>query len=270
MSPLKAVVADMDGTLIDSMYLVRHGLYEAVQVYLTEHVELPRPVPSYEDYVAHLHGFIGKPTREMLEQTVRLMYRDAPEHLEGIDFEALAALLDPIQDELASEYVRAFPGAAEFLHWMGGRVNLAIFTGATPYQLVRNLGAAFGELGCSELFLRRDLSEADRLAVLAKAFVQTYGIEGVEFVTSADITISKPHPQGVFLALERLGVTAQEAMVIGDHTADIASGAAAGIEVRVGVMMLGEDPSELKRAGAMAVVTDFRKIPDLLNEAGLV
>lgn len=49
-----------------------------------------------------------------------------------------------------------------------------------------------------------------------------------EIVTPEDVTHAKPHPEPVEAALRRLGVSADEAIFIGDSPHDIASGRAAG------------------------------------------
>ena len=45
-----------------------------------------------------------------------------------------------------------------------------------------------------------------------------------------DVTNAKPHPEGLLLALERLGAEPSKAVYIGDAPADIAAAAAAGVQ----------------------------------------
>jgi pyrophosphatase PpaX len=49
-----------------------------------------------------------------------------------------------------------------------------------------------------------------------------------EIITPEDVTHAKPHPEPVQAALRKLGVSADEALFIGDSPHDIASGRAAG------------------------------------------
>ena len=49
-----------------------------------------------------------------------------------------------------------------------------------------------------------------------------------EIVTPEDVTHAKPHPEPVLCALERLGVSAEEALFVGDSPHDMAAGRAAG------------------------------------------
>ena len=44
-----------------------------------------------------------------------------------------------------------------------------------------------------------------------------------------DVTKTKPDPEPILLALERLGVTAEEALMIGDNYHDIEAGQNAGV-----------------------------------------
>ena len=51
-----------------------------------------------------------------------------------------------------------------------------------------------------------------------------------EIVTPEDVTSPKPHPEPVLIALERLGVAAENAIFVGDSPHDVASGREAGTE----------------------------------------
>ncbi len=50
-------------------------------------------------------------------------------------------------------------------------------------------------------------------------------------ITPEDVAHPKPHPEPVLLALERLGVPAAEAVMVGDSPHDVAAGKAAGTRV---------------------------------------
>jgi len=56
-------------------------------------------------------------------------------------------------------------------------------------------------------------------------------VEGVfdEVIAMDDVTKTKPDPEPILLALERLGVTADEALMIGDNYHDIEGGQNAGV-----------------------------------------
>ncbi|KQL44837.1 haloacid dehalogenase [Brevibacillus choshinensis] len=48
-------------------------------------------------------------------------------------------------------------------------------------------------------------------------------------ITGDDVTNPKPHPEGIRLAMEQLGVNASETIYVGDSDADILAGRAAGL-----------------------------------------
>lgn len=61
-------------------------------------------------------------------------------------------------------------------------------------------------------------------------------------ITSDDVTYVKPHPEPVLLALEKLGVTKEEAIMIGDNSHDIEGGQNAGVRTAgVAWSIKGED-----------------------------
>jgi phosphoglycolate phosphatase-like HAD superfamily hydrolase len=129
MSNIKALLSDSDGTLVDTPNLIRHGQYEAAHTYLTKHGIPDQDIPDYPTYEALLHQVVGGRTRDTIEATVRLLYEHQPHHLEGIDFDELYALLDPIQDRIAPEYIKGYPGLADMLSWLGSAsIKLAIFS----------------------------------------------------------------------------------------------------------------------------------------------
>lgn len=59
----------------------------------------------------------------------------------------------------------------------------------------------------------------------------------------------KPFPDPAYLALERLGVAAEDAAFVGDTTADMECSTAAGIAVRIGITLV-RTPEVLRAAGA--------------------
>src|ERR1700760_1765725 len=95
MSKLKALLSDADGTLVDTMQLVRRGLYEATVRSLKSQGVGPLHVPSFAAYQKLLLQVVGTSARQTIEDTVRLMYESSPEQLLGLDFDAMYALFDP-------------------------------------------------------------------------------------------------------------------------------------------------------------------------------
>jgi HAD superfamily hydrolase (TIGR01509 family) len=74
-------------------------------------------------------------------------------------------------------------------------------------------------------------------------------------VLAAEVGAVKPDPAPYEAALERIGVSADEALAFEDSVSGIASSVAAGIPT-VGISST-QDPEKLRRAGAFIVAKDF-------------
>ena len=74
-------------------------------------------------------------------------------------------------------------------------------------------------------------------------------------VLAAEVGAVKPDPAPYEAALERTGVSADEALAFEDSVSGIASSVAAGIPT-VGISST-QDPEKLRRAGAFIVARDF-------------
>jgi pyrophosphatase PpaX len=82
-------------------------------------------------------------------------------------------------------------------------------------------------------------------------------------VTAEDVGRSKPHPEPVWAALERLGGTAREAVFIGDSPHDIAAGRNAGVAT-AGVLWGPFTRADLESASADFLLESPREILGLL------
>lgn len=267
MTKIKAIISDADGTLVDTLYLIRHGQYETVKTYLTDHGIPSSEIPKYEEYEEHLHQTLGGSARETLERTVALIYENKPHHLTDIDFNALHDLLNPIQDKIAPEYVKAYPGLHDLLLFIGKeKINFAVFTSGTPHHIVRNFGVSIPELGQTNFFLEEGVGDLEKLRMFEKIMQDHFGIPQVTFVTCDDISATKPDPESIFVALDRLNVTKDEALILGDHWVDMKAGVNAGVKMRVGVSHGFDDKEELVNAGATEVIGSLNELPDLLQK----
>lgn len=74
-------------------------------------------------------------------------------------------------------------------------------------------------------------------------------------IAAGDAPHGKPHPAPYLMALEKLGVTADEALVFEDSAPGVGAGAAAGI-FTVG-MRSSLDDAALREAGASLTIADF-------------
>jgi phosphoglycolate phosphatase len=84
-------------------------------------------------------------------------------------------------------------------------------------------------------------------------------------VTSADVDASKPAPDLVEAALERVG--SRDAVMVGDAVWDVRAAVAAGIPA-IGLRSGGFSEAELREAGCAAVYDGPADLVELLEEAG--
>lgn len=235
---------------MDTVYLIRHGLHEAVRRYAQQigagHL------PGFEEYRLVLARVIGSGARQTLEKSLREVYADEPELVARMDFDAAYALLDPIQDEMAPGNVRVFPGFAEAMRQVGAAgVNLGIVTSGTDYHMTRNFAAALPELG---------VAPHDHIDALARALETAYGIPRVVIVTHDDVPEAKPDPSGVFMAMRRLEVTAEDCAMLGDHAVDMEAAQLAGVPLRLGITHGFDDEPTLEAAGATKLIDGLTEL----------
>lgn len=87
-----------------------------------------------------------------------------------------------------------------------------------------------------------------------------------EIVTATDITRHKPDPQGMNLALERLGVKPKAAIYVGDMMTDIYAAQAAKLLASVGVTIGMANRRELQTAGADYIIDDLAELPGIIEQ----
>lgn len=178
-SPLRAVLFDLDGTLIDSIGLIVDAMHHAFEGF-------DGTVPDDSSW---MQG-IGTPLYKQLA-----LYARSPEELDMLR-ERYRAYQFIHHDNVIKEY----PGTTAVLADLHAR------------GIVMGIVTSKGD----EL-ARRGLE----LTGLAKYLPVVIGADSV--------TKHKPEPEPVLLALERLGVAADEALMMGDSPHDISSGNAAGV-----------------------------------------
>ena len=83
-------------------------------------------------------------------------------------------------------------------------------------------------------------------------------------VTALTAEHTKPYPDPILYAAEKMGVNPQNCLMIGDTTVDIRAGKAAGAQT-VGVLCgFGEEP-ELRHQGADLILESTAKLADVLK-----
>lgn len=145
-------------------------------------------------------------------------------------------------------------------------------------QLFAELSDEVGPLpGAAELVA--ELSERGHEVVLAssgeeQAIEEHLELLGIEssisgYTTSADVENSKPEPDLLRVALEKVSAAAREgAVLVGDSTWDVESAARAGIDC-IGLLTGGFSEGELREAGAGDVFRDPEELREHLDETAL-
>lgn len=82
-------------------------------------------------------------------------------------------------------------------------------------------------------------------------------------VTSQTCVYTKPFPDPIHWAAEKMGVAAENCLMVGDTTVDIRAGRAAGAQT-VGVLCGFGTERELRRAGADLILSSTHELLDLL------
>ncbi|MCL4269386.1 MAG: HAD family hydrolase [Anaerolineales bacterium] len=83
-------------------------------------------------------------------------------------------------------------------------------------------------------------------------------------VTGLSARHTKPYPDPILLAAQKMGVSPENCLMIGDTTVDIRAGKAAGAQT-VGVLCGFGEESELRNFGADAIIEDTTKLLEILT-----
>jgi pyrophosphatase PpaX len=213
-TPLRAVLFDLDGTLIDSIGLIVDAMHHAFEGF-------GGTVPADSAWMAG----IGTPLFKQLA-----LYARSAEELDMLR-ERYRAYQFIHHDDVIKEY----PGTTAVLEDLHAR------------GLVMGIVTSKGD----EL-ARRGLE----LTGLARF---------LPVVVSADsVTKYKPEPEPVLLALERLGVRADEALMMGDSPHDISSGNAAEVRT-IGALWGPFTREQIAVARPTYWLSNIRELPALLE-----
>lgn len=267
MQHIKALISDADGTLLDTIQLIRHGQFEAAKKYLAELGIPESDIPDYETYNTFLTQVVGGSTKNTTESTIRLLYQDFPHYLEQINFDELYNSLAPIQNDLAPKYVNAHQGLPQLLNMLSGmNIKLAIFSSGSAHHIVRNFGIALPQLGMQELHKDTSMTDDTKLKLFEQKFADTFTIPGFTVVTAEDTQKHKPAPDGLNLAMTRLGVDPSEVVVLGDHKVDMQAAKSAGVKHIVGISHGIDDEDTLRTHGALDVTASLGDVRALIQK----
>ncbi len=84
-------------------------------------------------------------------------------------------------------------------------------------------------------------------------------------VTGLSAPHTKPYPDPIILAAQKMGVNPQECLMIGDTTVDMRAGKAAGAQT-LGVLCGFGEEEELKQLGADLILKSTSDLPQLFGE----
>ena len=214
-TPLRAVLFDLDGTLLDSIGLIVDAMHHAFEGF-------GGTVPADSAWMAG----IGTPLFKQLA-----LYARSAEELDMLR-ERYRAYQFIHHDDVIKEY----PGTTAVLEDLHAR------------------GLAMGIV----------TSKGDELA--RRGLELTGLARFLPVVVSADsVTKYKPEPEPVLLALERLGVRADEALMMGDSPHDISSGNAAGVRT-IGALWGPFTRAQIAVAGPTYWMANISELPPFLDE----
>ena len=208
----KAVLFDIDGTLVDSNYL-------HIDAWDRAFASVGHPVDVWR-----IHRSIGMDSAKLLESL-------------------LGAAADELGDEAKDLHSRFYLESSDRLRAIGGARDLLAELARRGHPVVLATSAPENEL---EILL---------------GVVDERG--AIDAVTSADdVGTAKPDPDLIQIALDRAGVGADSAVMVGDSVWDIVAAARAGV-ASIGVLSGGFGREELLTAGAVVVYED---VAELLGE----
>lgn len=267
MSKIKAIISDSDGTLVNTLYLIRHGQYEAAVEYMLTRGIPRHDIPKYEIYEGYINMSVGGSTHDTITRTLNLLFgKTNNQHLEKIDFKEIDDSLQPIQDRIAPLYVHPFHGLTELFSWLGqNTIDMGIFTSGTAYQIVRHYGIALPVLGYTDLYrTSKTTDNYEKLNAFRARVKAVYGLSKFDVVTVDDVTKAKPDPEGILKVMDKLGVQPDEVIVMGDHPFDMQAAQAAGTHA-IGTTHGFSTAAQLKAAGAIRTVESLLSIPALIK-----
>jgi pyrophosphatase PpaX len=211
---IRAVLFDLDGTIIDTNELIIQSFFHALKGIVPESFGREHIIPS-----------MGQPLSKQL--------REFSGH------EDVAALSDAYREYNLlhhDEMVSLFPGVSD---------------------TVKRLHDAGIRIGIVTTKMRATTQRALQLLGL-ESYMET-------IVSIDDVDNPKPHPEPVAKAIQALGITPSEALMVGDSSVDMESAIAAGaIPIGVAWSLKGEE--YLFKSGAVRVL---REMDELLALCGI-
>ena len=112
-----------------------------------------------------------------------------------------------------------------------------------------------------------------KLGIVSSAFSASDYLQSIKALHYFDVIISgpdtilhKPHPEPVLLALQRLGVSANKAIFIGDLPVDIAAATGAHIKATIGVTHGFGTKQDLQASGCAIIVDSLLEVEEAIKK----
>ncbi len=265
---IDTVLSDLDGTLYDTLSMVRRAHHETVTRTMALHGAAHHVPTSLSDFMLILLRFFGTGPRSELMGVIRTVSRALPGLADSLDPDKLVELLYLVEDELAPAFLRPFAGLDDFLTGVGtsGRALGLVTSGVSRFVQQGFACVMPPELGIAGLHLDSRYDDLERTERLLGALQLHFGIKNLALVTRDDVQESKPHPEGIHVALRRLGQVVAGAAYLGDDIGDMLAAARAGVPVRIG---LAHPPEPLRTADVL-VEAGATHIAESLSEAAWI
>lgn len=224
-SPFKLVVFDLDGTLIETAPEISDAVNDTL-------ASVGLPSVSIHD----VQRWIGHGTFTLLVRAVASVTgRDVEEVRTAADLQAMTPLFDRNYAARCGTWSYPYPGARETLDVLRAQgVQMAVVTN----KEARYTEAILAQHGLSAFF---------------------------DFVVSGNtFPARKPDPTGVLHVMERLGVTPEQTLFVGDSSIDVATARNAG----VGIYLFSHGYNlgqSVSAAGADRVLDNFDQLRSLFT-----
>lgn len=258
---IKALICDVDGTLLNTVELIRRGQYEGAVRQIAE--VAPDDVPSYETYQQALDKVNGGALLPVLMATSKVLFGEHSEIYTKLDFERMAQSVRDVQDEIAHEVTTAYDGLPQLLQQLSHEgIKFGIFTSGIKKNVIRNFGVGLPEIKGESLRHHVDVDEAFEL--LTRRIKDTFELKDIVIVTADHVKNHKPAPDSLLQAMQALGAEPEETAALGDHSVDMQAATAAGTSIRIGVTHGLDDETSLRAAGATHIVHHLNDVATFL------
>lgn len=266
MKKMEALVADVDGTYINTLGFIYEAHYNAMVQFVTD---MPLPESrnvSFEDYVGVLKEFFHFKPKERSEETLKRFFENSPELIQGMDFGILHEMLLASELQIAEKAIKPYPNLHATLQRVGETgIKHAVWTSASRFQVVRSFGVALPEINLQELHKDTTRDDEARVKELTRAIAKTYGIPGFMVITIDDLSgQSKPDPEGFMIAMSGLDAHPSTSIMLGDHAYDMQAGKVAGAAKRIGITHGVHDERVLIANGATETIDSLEELSSLL------